>query len=171
MTGYPKEGLQEGDLAGAISIIIPATSYIEDQEQTLIVTICFFAILIVLIAVTLFAVIRTVITKPLAKLAIAATDMSDGKLDVSLDSTRAQGELGDLVDRFTTMARQLEEAYAGLEEKVADKTEEIRQAEQRRILWAAAQAARGEQRPAPAGQQAARDRQPVQGRLPRRHEP
>lgn len=128
VTGYPKEGLQEGDLAGAISIIIPATSYIEDQEQTLIVTICFFAILIVLIAVTLFAVIRTVITKPLAKLAVAATDMSDGKLDVSLDSTRAQGELGDLVDRFTTMARQLEEAYAGLEEKVADKTEEIRQA-------------------------------------------
>lgn len=128
ITGYPKEGLKEGDLAGAISIIIPAGSYIEDQQQTLFVTVCFFAILIALIAVTMFAVISRVVTKPLEKLALAATDMSDGKLDVSLDSIRAQGEIGDLTMRFASMARQLEEAYTGLEEKVADKTEEIQHA-------------------------------------------
>lgn len=128
ITGFPKEGLKEGDLAGAISIIIPASSYIEDQEQTLLVTVCFFAILILLIAITLFAVMSRVVTKPLEELAAAATDMSKGKLDVKLGSIRAQGEIGDLTERFATMALQLKEAYTGLEGKVADKTEEIRRA-------------------------------------------
>jgi signal transduction histidine kinase len=128
ITGFPKEGLKEGDFAGAISIIIPAEGFIEDQYQNIINIVLFFLLLLVLIAVMLFIAVSRLVTSPLSKLAVATTKMSAGELDVSLDAINAQGEIGDLMERFNAMASQLREAYSSLEEKVADKTEEIRRA-------------------------------------------
>lgn len=128
VTGYPKEGLSEGDFAGAISIVVPIETYIADQRENLSNTVLFFlALMAMILAVVAFASGK-LITGPLGKLAHATTEISGGNLNVSLDSVDAQGEIGDLVDHFEAMAMRLKGAYEGLEENVARKTEELRQA-------------------------------------------
>lgn len=130
VTGYPREGLKEGDFAGAISIIIPAEPYIEDEQQVLSTSIVFFGAVLVLVALTVFFAIDRFVTRPVARLSAAAAEMDGGNLDVQLGGVQAYGEIDDLVKSFSNMADRLDEAYGGLEEKVALKTEEIRHANQ-----------------------------------------
>lgn len=128
VTGYPKEGLSEGDFAGAISIIMPTETYIADQQKNLFNTILFFLVLLAMILAVVAFASGKLITGPLSKLARATTEISDGNLNVSLADVDAQGEIGDLVDHFETMAARLKGAYEGLEENVARKTEELSRA-------------------------------------------
>lgn len=130
VTGYPREGLKEGDFAGAISIIIPAEPYVEDEQQVLITSIVFFGAVLVLVALTVFLAIDRFVTRPVARLSTVAAEMDGGNLDVHLDGVRAYGEIDGLVRSFSNMAGRLGDAYEGLEEKVALKTEEIRRANQ-----------------------------------------
>lgn len=130
VTGYPREGLKEGDFAGAISIVIPAEPYIEDEQQVLLMSIVFFGAVLILVALTVFFAIDRFVTRPVSRLSAAAAEMDGGNLDVQLDGMRAYGEIDVLVKSFSTMASRLDEAYGSLEEKVALKTEEIRHANQ-----------------------------------------
>lgn len=128
VTGFPKEGLREGDFAGAISIIMPAESYLVDRQENLSNTIVFFLVLLgLMLAVVVFA-FGKLVTGPLRRLADATTEMSGGNLEVSLDDVEAQGEVGELAESFGVMTERLKEAYEGLEESVANKTEELRHA-------------------------------------------
>ncbi|MDR0350655.1 MAG: DUF3365 domain-containing protein [Coriobacteriales bacterium] len=128
VTGFPKEGLERGDLAGAISIIIPTASFDADTQENILTTILFFLSVMVIVALIIFLALNRLITHPLKALAEATTKVGKGNLDVSFERISARGEIGDLMERFGSMAAQLKEAYSGLEEKVADKTEELQRA-------------------------------------------
>lgn len=130
VTGYPREGLKEGDFAGAISIIIPAEPYIEDEQQALLMSIVFFGAVLLLVAVTVFLAIDRFVTRPVSRLSAAAAEMDGGKLGLHLDGMQAYGEINGLVKNFSSMADRLDDAYGCLEEKVAMRTEEIRHANQ-----------------------------------------
>ena len=126
ITGYPKEGLEVGDFAGAISIVIPADSYVQNEQQALILSLVFFVFILVLVCLSVFLAIDRFVTRPVSKLSAIAARVGDGDLSAPLDDVRAYGEIDDLVKRFSDMATQLNEAYTSLEMKVSSKTEEIR---------------------------------------------
>ena len=45
ITGYAKEGMAEGDVAGAVSIVMPMDSIIADAKADLVSTVVFFCVL------------------------------------------------------------------------------------------------------------------------------
>ncbi len=83
--------------------------------------------LAVLIVATLlvWAVTRS-ITKPLTELTGAAASLAAGDYSTAVDASRTD-ELGDLSRAFNAMVRQVESARDGLEEKVRDRTEQLRE--------------------------------------------
>ena len=66
------------------------------------------------------------ITRPLSKLVDSAVAMRQGNLDTRIQ-VNSEDEIGNLATAFRKMAGDLKELYAGLEDKVRMRTEEIRQ--------------------------------------------
>jgi len=64
------------------------------------------------------------ITQPIRKLSLAARRVAEGRFDQRIVAP-AGGELEELVEQFNAMAEQLQESYAHLEQKVADRTREL----------------------------------------------
>lgn len=131
IAGYPKEGYQLGQLGGAISVSLPmdtAIARIHDHAMTQVW---------VILAVTLVSLLviwrlsRYLVVTPLEQLAGMATRIGDGDLEVSeehlvtLDRTQ---ELRVVGTNMEEMARNLKDLYNSLEEKVADRTRELQQA-------------------------------------------
>ena len=111
---------------------------------------------LLLIAVLALAVATSVLlarrmVRPITSMQVAAAKIGQGALDHRVDVTRTD-ELGMLGEEFNRMAARLQESYAGLEDKVAERTRDL----------ATAMAARREER-------RARDRQPAQVGVPRQH--
>ncbi|MFB2924124.1 ATP-binding protein [Aerosakkonema sp. BLCC-F2] len=85
--------------------------------------------LVTVVVVTLgFAFSRSVVL-PLEHLTDVASKISAGNLDIRVDIT-ARNELGILAKTFNKMAEQLAEFYRYLEQKVADRTLELSEANQ-----------------------------------------
>jgi signal transduction histidine kinase len=125
MTGFPKEGLKEGDIGGAISIIVPITNYMAGvASNTFNLVICIFVIVLLLMLILYFAVSRIVI-RPLAQLREAASQIEEGNLDVKPDEIYAVGEIHDLARQFDSMTRRLKSSYESLEGQVSVRTEQL----------------------------------------------
>jgi PAS domain S-box-containing protein len=71
------------------------------------------------------------VTQPLFKLNVAAKDIAQGKWEKTANIDR-HDEVGELAKSFNKMAAQLQESFATLEQRVAERTAEIQ--EQRRFL-------------------------------------
>lgn len=57
VTGFPKEGLKTGDLAGAVSIIMPIDIYMKSIQQNILTqSLYFFVVLAILILIAYFAI-------------------------------------------------------------------------------------------------------------------
>lgn len=72
--------------------------------------------------IVMFGVKR--ITQPIAELIAAAQKVAGGNFKQRI-SAPSGGELEDLAEQFNLMAAQLQASYAGLEQKVADRTREL----------------------------------------------
>ncbi|KYK26695.1 MAG: hypothetical protein AYK23_02700 [Candidatus Proteinoplasmatales archaeon SG8-5] len=86
-------------------------------------------ILVVVVVICAVAFTRT-ITTPVSKLKAVTEDINKGNLDfeVSIDSN---DEIGDLATSFDAMRLSLKDSYETLEQKVRDRTEQIRESERR----------------------------------------
>lgn len=78
---------------------------------------------------TLFSLLTVLLftrslTGPIQELTDGAQQLAGGNLDVKVELTR-RDELGLLADSFNTMATQLKELYASLEQRVADRTRQL----------------------------------------------
>ena len=62
--------------------------------------------------------------RPIASMQVASSRIGEGALDHRIEVTR-KDELGMLADEFNRMAARLQESYAGLEEKVEERTQEL----------------------------------------------
>ncbi|HWI64496.1 MAG TPA: DUF3365 domain-containing protein [Symbiobacteriaceae bacterium] len=133
IAGYRKEGLNEGDLAGAISVTLPmADSIARIQHNTTIQ-------LWVVIGVTgasllvMYLLSRGLVIIPLERLARVARNIGKGNLALQphdLELLKRSEELGVVADSMEGMAQNLHELYSSLEEKVAERTRELAQANQ-----------------------------------------
>jgi signal transduction histidine kinase/HAMP domain-containing protein len=84
---------------------------------------------VALLTTIIAAVVTRQITRPIVLLTEAALKMSGGDLSVRVSPTR-QDEIGILSGVFNTMAAELAGLYAGLEQKVAERTHELQQAKE-----------------------------------------
>lgn len=125
--GYPKEGKKVGDLAGAASIIMPASTYMDGiRESTLSETLVFSLFVVCGLGVIFWSISRMV-TSPVRRLELAAKEIEQHKFDIDLRGVGQRDEIGDLAVSFTEMARQLKSLYEGLEAEVDLRTAQIRE--------------------------------------------
>ena len=72
-----------------------------------------------------------IVFRPIQRLTSAAQEVGAGNLDVRIDPADMEGELEVLTIAFNEMTEKVRGAYEGLEQTVADRTEELRESEQR----------------------------------------
>ncbi len=123
--GYPKEGLNKGDIAGAASIIMPADTYIENIRTNLFQETILFLLLILCGLGVIFWGISKLVTRPVRQLEDAAGSLEEGSFDVQLDAAAVPDEITDLGWRFESMAVQLKSVYEGLESEVEARSAQI----------------------------------------------
>ncbi|HYF80539.1 MAG TPA: ATP-binding protein [Symbiobacteriaceae bacterium] len=131
IAGYRKEGLQEGDLAGAISVKVPMAESIARIQHNTMVQLWVVVGITGASLVVIFLLSRGLVTIPLGRLAKVARRIGRGNLEIAphdLELLRRSEELGVVADNMDAMARSLQELYTSLEEKVADRTRELAQA-------------------------------------------
>ncbi|WP_452040710.1 ATP-binding protein [Adlercreutzia rubneri] len=66
-TGFLREGMELGDVAGAVSIIIPADAHIKEARRELASSVLFFCVLAAAIATVVFVAVRRWVAAPLAR--------------------------------------------------------------------------------------------------------
>jgi two-component system, NarL family, sensor histidine kinase BarA len=125
VAGYPKEGLQEGELAGAISLMIPMDlSYqalARNQANLLVFSLI---VLIATIASVLF-VTAQMVARPLDELTQRAVQVGQGNLNVSFSGIQAHGEVSTLAREFSAMVETLKDLYLNMERKVSSRTRDL----------------------------------------------
>jgi signal transduction histidine kinase len=132
VTGHTKEGLKVGDLAGAMSIIMPIDLYMENiNTNTFQQSLFFFLVSAATIAIV-YTAISLVVTRPLRRMEKAIEQMETGNLNIDFDDTGSSGEIRELERKFQSMAQQLQGLYNNLENEVEDRTYQL--AEANRIL-------------------------------------
>jgi signal transduction histidine kinase len=125
--GYPKEGLEAGDIAGAASIIMPADTYVRNIQNSLIQESLLFVVLILAGLVVIFFSIAKLVTSPMKKLEGAAQQIERHDFDVSLNDIGNRDEMQDLATHFYSMAQQLQHLYDELEAQVDTRTLQLEQ--------------------------------------------
>lgn len=142
-TGYPKEGWKTGDLAGAVSVVIPTEQTFQSMNASIANNVLFFLLLMACMAVLIYLALSLLITRPLTKLRTSLAQVGDGSrvlvegggslaepaesVDRELYSSR---EVDELFSQFDGMAQRLADLYASLESQVADRTAQLSRANQ-----------------------------------------
>ncbi|MDR1185785.1 MAG: DUF3365 domain-containing protein [Coriobacteriales bacterium] len=125
VTGFPKEGMQLGDLGGAASIIMPIDLYMQETKKIISQQTLFYFALVLLLVITMYLAITKLFIQPLAKLERATREVGSGNLDIDLGDIKSSGEIRKLGDCFTDMAGQLKTLYDDLESKVDARTAQL----------------------------------------------
>lgn len=124
-TGFLKEGMAIGDLAGAASIIIPMDVYEAELRANALTDIAFFLLLLIaVIGITQLGVTLWV-QRPLRRLGATARSIGAGAWDTPCSEPRAAAEIADLAQSFSSMAKELGASYEQLENRVTQRTEEL----------------------------------------------
>lgn len=125
-TGYPKEGLALGDIAGAVSIIMPADMYLQNAESSVVreVTLTAWGLTVGFFVFLWF--VANAVTRPLGRMSQAARQISDHQFDeVDLDGLGDHDEIAELAANLKSMAEQLNRMYQGLESEVEERTQRL----------------------------------------------
>ncbi len=124
-TGFRREGMGLGDVAGAVSIIIPMQQYQEEIASRTMSDIALFVTLAMLTLVcTSFGIERWVVS-PLRQLGDAAQRIGSGDFETSVGEVRSPGEISVLSKELASMERSLKDAYGLLESQVRERTAEL----------------------------------------------
>ncbi|WP_102380428.1 c-type heme family protein [Raoultibacter timonensis] len=128
ITGHEKEGWTLDSVGGAISIVIPLDQQQEIMRSNVIRDIAYFALLTTVIGIMVYAITMIFVTRPLNRMKSAFGEMQGGSLAVALDERRSAKEISRLTVQFNDMAEELRNIYSNLEEQVADRTHDLREA-------------------------------------------
>ncbi|MFZ5826223.1 MAG: ATP-binding protein [Bacillota bacterium] len=136
IAGYTKEGLKEGELAGALSIYIPMERFeqriVTNTKRRAMTIVAFAGLSLVLIGV----LTHQLVTRPLTILAGLARRIGRGRWRIEERESKplkVHQEISLLVDAMTTMSNHLQDLYQGLESKVEQRTAELKEANDRLI--------------------------------------
>lgn len=130
-TGFKREGMQLGDLAGAVSISIPMASFVAESDADTLSYVLLFAALASAISIAIAFVFNQVISRPLRRLSIAASKVGVGDFDSDVSDMHAYGEIAELSEEFEQMRLRLKESYETLERRVEERTAELAAANER----------------------------------------
>ncbi|HHY59126.1 MAG TPA: DUF3365 domain-containing protein [Clostridia bacterium] len=117
-----------GELAGAVSLGIPMVVLEETLRTETIAQVAVTGSLIVLSALAIYWFVRQLVERPLTKLAWAATAIGEGHLDYPLPKIAVPVEIRQLAKQLDSMATRLKRYYDDLEHQVAERTAELRYA-------------------------------------------
>lgn len=124
--GYAKEGYSDGDLVGALSVVVPVGAYDGAVAQTNMSGIALFAVGLVVALVAMTMVVHLVVVRPVRRLSTAMDAFRKGDLSHRILKSQGTDELSALARDFNRMADELEGLYADLEERVALRTEDLK---------------------------------------------
>lgn len=112
-----------------VVIVIPRSDFTAEIVASTRWTI---ALCLVALGVAIFTGIRTSrwIAGPISRLGAAATALAQGDWQQAVDTQR-NDELGTLARAFDEMRSQLKQAQLGLEQKIAERTQELRESEEK----------------------------------------
>ncbi|MDM8568439.1 adenylate/guanylate cyclase domain-containing protein [Thiotrichales bacterium HSG1] len=108
-----------------IVVVIPQSDFMEhiNANTRLTILLCLFALIVVFFT-SLFT--SKWLAAPILRLEIAAKKLAEGEWEQDLPCDRSD-EIGKLAQSFEIMAIQLKELFANLEQKVAERTAQLKQ--------------------------------------------
>jgi signal transduction histidine kinase len=130
VTGYAKEGWESGDIAGAVSVVVPTNLYFKNMQMTVLSDVLFFLAMMVGMAVIIYIVLSRLITNPLARLHASLVQMGTGSF-AQLDPHRpvySSREIEGLFLQFNAMAKSLSTLHTSLESQVTCRTAQLSEA-------------------------------------------
>lgn len=127
--GYPKEGMQVGQVGGAMSIIEPMDIYADGIQNSVMQQVIMVLFMMVAAFIGLYFVTSRLVLRPIDELRSAAGAVGKGDFNYTLTvpdpGERPRDELAELTGEFDRMARDLEALYADLEGQVRSKTDDL----------------------------------------------
>lgn len=134
-TGYEKEGWETGELAGAVSVVVPTELYFNNMRSAVFNNVMFFLVIMLCMSVIIYFVLTRLITNPLSNLQHSFVKMSDGSpSEESLVPAEKQTplyssrEIDELFGQFNSMASSLSSLYTNLESQVEERTIQLSEA-------------------------------------------
>ena len=94
VTGYPKEGAHIGDIAGAVSVVVPTELYFSNMRAAVAANAALFVLLMVGVAFVIFHVLSRLITTPLTELNASLAwlgEQAEGRRDGAAGVSSAGG--------------------------------------------------------------------------------
>ena len=127
--GYPKEGMQVGQVGGAMSITEPMGIYAAGIQDSMMQQAIMVLFMMVAAFIGLYFVTSRLVLQPIDELRSAAGAVGKGDFNYTLTvpdpGERPRDELAELTGEFDHMARDLEALYADLEGQVRSKTDDL----------------------------------------------
>ena len=127
--GYPKEGMQVGQVGGAMSITEPMGIYAAGIQDSMMQQAIMVLFMMVAAFIGLYFVTSRLVLQPIDELRSAAGAVGQGDFNDTLTvpdpGERPRDELAELTGEFDRMARDLEALYADLEGQVRSKTDDL----------------------------------------------
>lgn len=128
ITGHVKEGWTLDSVGGAISVVIPLDQHYSAMWSNVVRDVAFFSVLLGAICGVVFLVTRKFVLAPIDFMGAAFGKIGDGRLDTRIEDVQATHEISQLVERFNGMSAELRDMYSHLEEQVASRTNDLREA-------------------------------------------
>ncbi|WP_288071942.1 sensor histidine kinase [Adlercreutzia caecimuris] len=122
LSGYPREGLPDGYVYGALSMEIPTEAFVAASHQNAALNIGFSLALIVACVAIISVAMSHLVTRPLTQVRSAMEEVGEGDYSARLPVDKSSDEMTVLSSGFNEMAAQLEKAAGHLEELVAERT-------------------------------------------------
>lgn len=127
--GFPKEGMQVGQVGGAMSITEPMGIYAAGIQDSMMQQAIMVLFMMVAAFIGLYFVTSRLVLQPIDELRGAAGAVGKGDFNYTLTvpdpGERPRDELAELTGEFDRMARDLEALYADLEGQVRSKTDDL----------------------------------------------
>jgi signal transduction histidine kinase len=130
ITGFEKEGWKVGDLAGAVSVIVPTGAYFANMYESVLNNVLFFLAIILAMALVIYFALSRLITSPLTTLRGSFEQMGGGSFSALENSHTlyASREIDEVFEQFNTMASKLSDLYASMESRVSERTMQLSEA-------------------------------------------
>lgn len=133
IAGFPKEGHSAGDFAGAISIVFPMTAFEENIKANVITQVSFILLMVFASIGGIYIMMEHIVVNPIRVLTEKVAELGQGKWDATINEISTYDEMRRLAVEFNSMATKLQQLYSSLEEKVAERTRMLYDANQKLI--------------------------------------
>lgn len=124
---HKHQGDTQNDIGGGLSVILPVARIVSEINKDRVKLVVSGTGLILLTIFTLFVLMRHVVIKPLKSLGVMTDEITRGNLDARVKIDTGD-EFENLGEAFNTMAQRISESHDSLEEKIAQDTRELSEA-------------------------------------------